>query len=188
MSSGTAVVHAATNHLARWARGEPDYAVDETIEPAEVLATLGRRGVGALRAAPLVAGGVADFPTFRGRAVRLRSRRRVRLGRGTTVADGVTIDATGGDRIHLGRAVTIGAYSILVTTGVLKAAGGFIDPRGRRRPSGRSPTSEAREASPSGASTICGPGLMVFSENHEFSRPDVPIKYQGERRDQCPDR
>lgn len=87
------------------------------------------------------------------------SRRGIRIGENVTILNNATIQSTAvirnlGEGIEIGDDSAIGAYNFLSGQGGIKI----------------------------GKQVIIGPYVKIFSENHNFSDLDTPIKYQGEQR------
>ena len=118
---------------------------------------------------------------FIGKKVKIRSHRKINCGSGMTIEDGCFINALCKDGIKIGRNFSLGRNSIVECTGVIRELGesleigndvgisadAFISVRGKVK---------------IGDSTIFGPGVKMFSENHNFSDINIPIFLQGATR------
>jgi acetyltransferase-like isoleucine patch superfamily enzyme len=94
-----------------------------------------------------------------GVVVNALSKRGIALGRNVTVARGATLTCTG-VLAELGEGITIGDYSAV-------GAGSFLGGQGGIR---------------IGRDVIMGPGVRIFSENHNHADVDRPIRTQGQSR------
>lgn len=115
---------------------------------------------------------------FIGKKVKIRSHRNIKCGKGMTIEDGCFINALCKNGVKIGDNFSIGRNSIIECTGVIRelgdeliigndvgiAANAFISVRGKVE---------------IGDSCIFGPGVRIFSENHNFNDVGVPIFLQG---------
>jgi len=173
------------SHLAiaamKYSRGDQGFGIDNSIDDADLLREMTRRAIDAFRGLRHVHRVRGRAPIFVERSVSIRSPQKVSLGRGVSIGRGTLINARGGDHISIGDNVTLGAFSTIVTTGVLRAAGGSLDIHpnvglGPYTYLGAQGDLVIEEA------TIAGPRLMVFTEDHDFRNPDAPVRNQGESR------
>lgn len=118
---------------------------------------------------------------FVGKNVKIRSHHNISCGGGITIEDGCFINAMCKKGVAIGNNFSIGKNSIIECTGVIRelgeelvigddvgiAANAFISVRGKVV---------------IGSKTIFGPGVKLFSENHKFDNPDIPIFLQGATR------
>ncbi|MFA6126996.1 MAG: acyltransferase [Bacteroidales bacterium] len=118
---------------------------------------------------------------FVGRRCRIRYRHLITTGKTLTLGDYVEINALSKAGVHLGDNVSILKGTIIECTGVMRNLGegltignnvgiaqnGFIQVRGKVV---------------IGDNVIFGPNVSVFSENHVFDNPDIPVSIQGETR------
>lgn len=156
-------------------RGRP-LAIDERL-PA------GRLGGLLLERAVMAGRGIVRFPArgtrpFIGRGVRLRSKRRLVLGRGVTIADGCLVDATSVDGVRLGNGVSLGRNTRIECTGSIATMG-----RGLTVGDGAGLGADSFYGCAGGirigAGTIVGNVVSFHSENHVFTDRSVPIRDQG---------
>jgi acetyltransferase-like isoleucine patch superfamily enzyme len=118
---------------------------------------------------------------FVGKNVKILARKHIELGGGSTIEDGCFINGLCKGGIRIGNNFSLGRNSIIECTGVIRelgesleigddvgiAANAFISVRGSVR---------------IGDSTIFGPNVSLFSENHNSSDLKVPIYLQGATR------
>lgn len=119
--------------------------------------------------------------TFIGRKVHIKSKKHIESGTGLTIEDGCSINALCKSGVKIGNNFSLGRNSIIECTGVIRelgekleigddvgiAANAFISVRGNVK---------------IGSSTIFGPGVKIFSENHIFEDKSTPIYLQGASR------
>lgn len=102
-------------------------------------------------------------------------------GKSLIIENGVFISALSLQGIRLGNNVTIAKNSILVCTGVIKNKGvGILI--GNNSAIGAQSFLGGQGGITIGDDVIMGPGVRIFSENHNFSSLDLPIREQGESR------
>lgn len=118
---------------------------------------------------------------FIGRNVRIKSKGHIEAGSGLTIEDNCFINALCREGVKIGNNFSLGKNSIIECTGVIRelgesleigddvgiAANAFISVRGNVK---------------IGNSTIFGPGVKIFSENHIFNDRETPIYLQGASR------
>lgn len=126
--------------------------------------------------------GRSASPLFTGSRITIRHGRYISLGRACYLGDDVILDALGQEGIAFGDRVSVGRGSTLVVSGVVSRLGVGI------RVGSRVGINEYCHIGGQGGveigdDVIFGPGVRVFSEDHRFDNPDIPIRDQGERRD-----
>jgi acetyltransferase-like isoleucine patch superfamily enzyme len=118
---------------------------------------------------------------FIGKHVTIKCKNKISCGRGVSIGQGSYINALSKNGIVIGNNVSFGRNCQIECTGVLRelgegltigdgvgiAANAFIAVRGNVS---------------IGKNTIFGPDVKVFSENHNYSKVDVPIRLQGDIR------
>ncbi|SOE01055.1 acyltransferase [Blastococcus haudaquaticus] len=156
-------------------RGRP-LDIDEGIAAGYLASVVLERGVMAAR-------GVVRFPLrsprpFVGRGVRLRSKRQLAMGSGVTLGHGSLVDATSRDGVRLGDGVSVGRNTRIECTGSLATLGvGLVVGPGTGL--GTDNLYGCAGGVRIGADTIVGNYVSFHSEDHVFSRRDVPIRDQG---------
>jgi acetyltransferase-like isoleucine patch superfamily enzyme len=172
---GGAGLHAWLMRRATALRGRP-LAIDPDISVGYLGSVVVERGLMAVR-------GAMRFPTrssrpFVGRRVRLRSKRQLRLGRGVTLGHGSLIDATSREGVRLGNGVSVGRNTRIECTGSLATLGrGLVVGDGVGL--GTDNLYGCAGGISIGADTIVGNYVSFHSEDHVFTRRDVPIRDQG---------
>ncbi len=118
---------------------------------------------------------------FCGHSVRVEFGFMIRAGAGLILEDDVKINALSAHGISLGNNVTIGRGAILVCTGVVANKGEGIR-IGSNSAVGALSFLGGQGGICIGNNVIMGPSVRIFSENHNFEDPAVPIRKQGESR------
>jgi len=118
---------------------------------------------------------------FFGRRVILEHAYMIETGPGLIVEDFVHISALSEKGIQLGANVTIAKYSSLVCSGVIANKGIGIK-IGNNSAVGAQSFIGGQGGVDIGNDVIMGPGVRIFSENHNYSHPEIPIRKQGESR------
>jgi acetyltransferase-like isoleucine patch superfamily enzyme len=118
---------------------------------------------------------------FVGRNVVLEHGNLIRAGKSLIIEDNVFVNALSKQGINLGNNVTIGKYSILICTGVIANVGEGIE-IGNNSAVGAQSFLGGQGGIIIGNDVIMGPGVKIFSENHNFNRDDIVIRLQGETR------
>lgn len=151
-------------------------AIDERIEVRDLGVLIAER-------AAMVVRGFLRFPTRAhrpsvGRGVRLRSRRRLVLGRGVTLGHGCLVDATSIDGVRLGNGVTVGRNTRIECTGSIATLGVGLTV-GDGVGMGTDSLYGCAGGIRIGADTIVGNYVTFHSEQHVFADRSVPIRDQG---------
>jgi acetyltransferase-like isoleucine patch superfamily enzyme len=160
-------------------KAAPDYRLDPDLDGTALVGIVWRRGWalirGLWRAWRL---GARGLPLFVGRRVRIHHSRQVRLGRGVTLDDDVTIDALSRRGVAIGDNVSIGRYTIIECTGVISNLGEGFE-IGADSNLGDYNYVGAAGGVRIGRNVLIGQRVSFHSENHLFDRMDAPIRAQG---------
>lgn len=153
-----------------------DQGLDEGLTGAEIARAVGRRG--SERARGLLHGRPSSYL---GHGITIRNGGKLRLGTGTVIGAGVTIDALSTKGVVLSAHVTVDQGAILRGSGVIRnlGVGIFVGPR---TSIGAFNVILGQGGVRIGADCLLGPSVTVVSENHVYIRPDIPIREQGEVR------
>jgi acetyltransferase-like isoleucine patch superfamily enzyme len=119
---------------------------------------------------------------FRGRGVVLRNTRNFSAGTNLIIGDYSMIDCLSHQGINLGDNVTIERLTTILCTGVLRNKGEGVK-IGNNTGINQGGYIGGQGGVEIGDNVIIGPGVKIFSENHNF-HGDEYIKNQGEKRDQ----
>lgn len=159
-----------------------EYKVDENITSADLCGILSERFAMLIRGAFRKIGfKKAGKIMFIGKRVSLKSKGHIKCGSGITISDDCSINALCRGGVEIGNNFSLGRGSIIECTGVIRelgeslkigndvgiSPGAFISVRGKVS---------------IGDSTIFGPGVKIFSENHIFESTETPIYLQGASR------
>ncbi|MFK5889551.1 MAG: acyltransferase [Flavobacteriaceae bacterium] len=115
---------------------------------------------------------------FAEKGAKIQFGHKIKVGSGLNLMKHSTINALSYNGVEIGNNFTLGKYSIIECTGVLRNVGSslkigdnvginhycFIGVRGDIE---------------IGDNVIFGPRVNIFSENHNFNKIDIPIKNQG---------
>lgn len=118
---------------------------------------------------------------FLGRRCRIKHAHKISFGKTIIIGDNVEINGLSRNGVKIGNNVSILKNTIIECTGVIRNIGeglvignnvgiaqnGFIQVRGKVE---------------IGNDVIFGPNVSIFSENHNFENPDLPVSVQGETR------
>jgi len=118
---------------------------------------------------------------FCGRSVIIENAYLIRTGPNLILEDFVQINALSEKGINLGRNVTIGKCAIITCTGVIANKGVGID-IGDYSAVGAQSFLGGQGGIRIGNNVIMGPGVRIFSENHNYDDISIPIRLQGENR------
>lgn len=118
---------------------------------------------------------------FAGINVKIRAGFQIQTGQNLILEDGVLLNALSSNGIKLGRNVTIARNAILQCTGVIANLGTGIR-IGDYSAVGAMSYLGGQGGIEIGDHVIMGPGVKIFSENHNTSDLEIPIRLQGESR------
>lgn len=158
------------------------FTIDPALPGGAILRFAATRAFAALRgllARPFLATG-SGVPVFIGRGVRLRTRGRIRLGRGATLGDGVVIEGLSRGGVDLGPGVSIGAHSIIMPTSVLRILGEGCS-IGANSGMGQYCFVGCGGGVRIGRDVIMGQYVSFHTENHLYDDVRRPIVAQGVR-------
>lgn len=115
---------------------------------------------------------------FIGEKTRILFRHKLTLGKSTFIGNNVNINALSKNGISMGDNVSLLDGTIIECTGVLNNIGeGLII--GNRVGIAQNCFIQVRGKVEIGNDVILGPNVSIFSENHKFEIPNVPISKQG---------
>jgi acetyltransferase-like isoleucine patch superfamily enzyme len=115
---------------------------------------------------------------FVGTCAKIRHGYQLSAGKNLILGDKVSIDALSANGIQLGDHVSIARDSIIFCTGIISQKGTGITIGDRTGINARAYLA-GQGGITIGNDVIFGPNVQVFSENHNFSDLDLPIKDQG---------
>lgn len=114
---------------------------------------------------------------FRGARSRVSNGRYLRMGSNVSIGHHVSIDAYSNCGVTFGSRVTIGAFSDLLGSAVVRERGEGIT-IGSNTAIGRSNVIWGQGGVTIGRDCLLGPGVTIVSENHGFSEVDLAIRLQ----------
>ena len=120
-------------------------------------------------------------PLFVGRKVRILFGKKITLGRTVFIGDFVEINALSKSGIKIGNNVSILKNTIIECTGVIRNLGEELV-IGDNVGIAQNCFIQVRGKVVIGSNVIFGPGVSVYSENHNFNNLEIPISQQGESR------
>ena len=162
---------------------DPGYRLNTPYGTRDLTTIVWLRGRQVLRGLLLrVRLGHAGWPLFCGRRVVVEHAYLLTCGPSCIFEDGVMISALAQQGVRLGRNVTIGKAAIVQCTGVVARRGVGLA-IGNASAVGAQSFIGAQGGVRIGNDVIMGPGVRIFSENHVFDDPQVPIRLQGEVRE-----
>lgn len=164
-------------------KGE-DYEVDKAISSSYLFALLFKKTIQLMRGffkRLFMKHRKKGKYVFVGKHVTLKCKSKICFGNGIILNDYCYIDALSKNGVFFGNNVSIGRYTTIECTGVIRNLGEslriednvgigpncFFSIRGNVHIS---------------KDTIIGPGVKILSENHLFNSHDLPIRLQGENR------
>jgi acetyltransferase-like isoleucine patch superfamily enzyme len=118
---------------------------------------------------------------FIGKYVRLEHGYNISSGKGLIIEDFVHINAFSEQGVILGNNVTIGKYTSVVCSGIIANLGVGIE-IGDNSAIGAQSFLGGQGGIEIGGDVIMGPGVRIFSENHNYDNDRVLIRKQGENR------
>jgi acetyltransferase-like isoleucine patch superfamily enzyme len=162
--------------------GKDAYVLDSNIRNRDLLAVMFRKLFEIVRGLGLKClAGRSKGLIFLGRHCRIKHKSHLYLGRTITIGDYVEINALSKEGIIIGDNVSILRNTIIECTGVLRSLGeGLVV--GNNVGFAQNCFIQVRGKVLIGNNVIFGPGVSIFSENHIFSDPSVPVSKQGETR------
>lgn len=175
-------VRGSMERMIRRLKHEPGYRIESQYSTAD-LVEIGRRRVFELWRGLFIRArlGRSAGPVFAGGSVTIRHGRHIIAGPSLQIGEGVLLDGLSTDGIHIGRNVTLVRGAVLMCTGVIARAGVGIQ-IGDRTAIGDHCFIGGQGGIVIGADVLFGPGVRVFSENHQYGEDEIPIRLQGETR------
>jgi len=118
---------------------------------------------------------------FKGKKCKIKHKHKISVGKSLTIGDNVEINALSKRGVTIGNNVSILKNTIIECTGVIRELGeGLII--GNNVGIAQNCFIQVRGMVEIGNYVIFGPGVSVFSENHNFQDKNIPIMLQGANR------
>jgi acetyltransferase-like isoleucine patch superfamily enzyme len=169
----------AVERIVAGVKGDAGYRIDTAYTTRQLAVIFWYRGWQWVRGLWLRARARGVHGTvFFGRRVVIEHAGQLSAGPGLILEDGVTLHALSRTGIVLGRNVTVARHAILTCTGVLAEIGEGIRV-GDRSAIGAASFLGGQGGITIGSDVIMGPGVRIFSENHNSAAADRPIRTQG---------
>jgi acetyltransferase-like isoleucine patch superfamily enzyme len=162
--------------------GKGDYVIDSHISKSDLFTIILSKIMESLRGLRIKYFlGSSKGMIFLGRRCKIRYKSHLHLGKTITIGDNVEINALSEEGITIGNNVSIHRNTIIECTGVIRNIGvGLVI--GNNVGIAQNCFIQVRGKVIIGNDVIIGPGVSVFSENHNFDNPDLPVSVQGETR------
>jgi acetyltransferase-like isoleucine patch superfamily enzyme len=162
--------------------GRTGYSVDESLTTGDLLSILYQRFWQAFRGLGLrLTLGKSSGILFVGKNCKLIRKSRIRVGRSLTLGDNVEINALSKKGVRIGNNCSILKNSIIECTGVIRELGeGLVIGDGVGI--AQNAFIQVRGNVTIGNKVIFGPGVSIFSENHNWQDNTRPIVDQGATR------
>lgn len=165
--------------LIRTLKGDPNYKWDSTYSARDLFTVSMHRSVQIIRGLflkPFLKKSAGLI--FVGKRVKVRHGYQITAGKNLILEDNVSLNALSTNGIKLGDHVSIARDCILFCTGVIAHKGIGITIGDRTGISARAYFA-GQGGITIGDDVIMGPGVQIFSENHNFSDAVITIKEQG---------
>lgn len=162
--------------------GKSNYVLDKHLNNSDLIVILWGKGIELLRGFRIkIFLKESSGLLFVGRHCKIRHKSRIVLGRTVTIGDNVEINALSKEGIRIGDNVSILRNTIIECTGVIRNLGEGLSV-GNNVGIAQNCFIQVRGKVVIGNDVIFGPGVSIFSENHRFDDPELPVSVQGEIR------
>lgn len=168
--------------IIRKLKNDNAYKFKTRIPTKSIIALLNQRGSQYLRGfilKPFL--NKSKGPLFKGSGVKIVHKYLLQVGRSCIIENNVYMDCISKNGIILKDNVTIAKQAILQCTGVISNLGIGIT-IGSNSAVGAQSFLGGQGGITIGDNVIIGPNVKIFSENHNYSNPEIPIRLQGENR------
>jgi acetyltransferase-like isoleucine patch superfamily enzyme len=162
--------------------GKTDYEIDDSLSAYDIITILLSKTLSIIRGSFLrLSLKESKGLVFLGTRSKIKFKHKIKIGRTITIGDNVEINALSKNGIVIGNNVSIHRNTIIECTGVIRRLGvGLII--GNNVGIAQNCFIQVRGEVIIGNNVIFGPGVSIFSENHVYLDPDIPIVQQGEIR------
>lgn len=159
--------------------GKKNYEVSREFSSKDIIFTLSYRFFDMLRGLLLkLRLGKSSLPIFRGKGGRVLFPKKIYVGKSLNIGNNVYINALSKGKIKIGDNFTVKSNSVIDCTGVLSDLGGSLV-IGDNVGISENCFIQVRGDITIENNVILGPGVSIFSENHNFGSKDISIKDQG---------
>jgi len=162
--------------------GRENYSIDSSIKVYNLIIIVIERFFQMIRGLPLkLFIHKSKGLIFLGRRTKIKHGNKIIFGKNIIIGDGVEINALSKYGIIIGDNVSILKGTIIECTGVIRSLGeGLII--GNNVGIAQNCFIQVRGQVKIGNNVIFGPNVSLFSENHNFDNPELPVSVQGEKR------
>jgi acetyltransferase-like isoleucine patch superfamily enzyme len=162
--------------------GRKNYQIDSSISETELIFVLYSKFIKLIRGFFLkIRLKSSKGFIFVGAGTKIRFKSKISIGKSLQIGDNVEINALSKNGIKIGNNVSILKNTIIECTGVIRELGeGLVI--GNNVGIAQNCFIQVRGLVTIGDNIIFGPGVSIFSENHNFSEIDKYINEQGETR------
>jgi acetyltransferase-like isoleucine patch superfamily enzyme len=167
--------------LIRKLRKDKNYRLDPNYRLRELFLIIYYRALQMVRGLRIKCFIKSEGIVFCGRDVSIEHGYHINSGPSLILEDNVHINALSVNGVQFGRNVSVGKGTIIVCTGVIANKGIGLRIGNHTGISAKSYLG-CQGGITIGSDVIIGPGLKMFSENHNFEGSDLPIRLQGENR------
>jgi len=162
--------------------GKTDYAIDVSLTDKDLVIILMGKFWAVMRGSILKLFLKSSHGIiFLGRHTKIKHKNKISVGRTLLIDDYVEINALSKEGVKFGNNVSIHKNTIIECTGVIRNLGVGLE-IGDNVGIAQNCFIQVRGKVIIGNNVLFGPGVSVFSENHNFGDPDLPITVQGETR------
>lgn len=162
-------------------RKDKNYKLNSSYNSIELFLILFYRGLQVIRGVRLKFFLKSKGIIFCGRSVIIEHGYKIVANSSLILEDNVQINALSIDGISFGRNVSVGKGTIIICTGVINNKGCGLKV-GDYTGIGAQSFLSCQGGINIGSDVIIGPGLKMFSENHNYLSDELPIRLQGENR------
>lgn len=162
--------------------GRSNYVIDNSLSTSDLIIILFAKSIEVIRGLffKLFLKKTTGL-AFKGKHTKIRFKSKISVGKSIFIGDSVEINALSKNGIQIGDNVSIHRNTIIECTGVIRNIGeGLII--GNNVGIAQNCFIQVRGLVSIGNNVIFGPGVSIFSENHNYSNPDLFINEQGETR------
>lgn len=162
--------------------GRNNYALDSSLTTLDVIIEIKIRFFQVLRGL-LIRPFLKDKKgiIFLGKHVKFRAKYKISLGNSVIIGDYVEINALSKRGVKIGNNVSILKNTVIECTGVIRSLGEGIE-IGNNVGIAQNCFIQVRGKVRIDDNVILGPSVSIFSENHNYNNPELPVSIQGETR------
>jgi acetyltransferase-like isoleucine patch superfamily enzyme len=162
--------------------GRENYSIDKSLSTLDLFLILFDKFIQLLRGISLkIFFKKSKGLLFIGSRVKIKFKNKISHGRSFQIGDNVEINALSKFGVQIGNNVSILKNTIIECTGVIRDLGEGLK-IGDNVGISQNCFIQVRGKVEIGNNVIFGPNSSIFSENHIFSNPDIPVNIQGESR------